>query len=63
MESKLDNNFRLIDQVLGLLIEPVWNRNIGIHCLKECLILLLIEPVWNRNRLQAIRLRRLRSVF
>ena len=33
----------------GLLIEPVWNRNIALRTLADYLTLLLIEPVWNRN--------------
>ena len=34
---------------LCLLIEPVWNRNIGLSLKRAVAAILLIEPVWNRN--------------
>ena len=35
----------------GLLIEPVWNRNLGILRQNSVSSELLIAPVWNRNAL------------
>ena len=39
-----------INEVINLLIEPVWNRNLLRLCLAFEVCQLLIEPVWNRNR-------------
>ena len=48
MESKLVD-LGLCHELVGLLIEPVWNRNLFYLCLNAYPAGLLIEPVWNRN--------------
>ena len=48
MESKLDI-FMLVCNLMYLLIEPVWNRNVVRFLGAGVVNRLLIEPVWNRN--------------
>ena len=47
----------------GLLIEPVWNRNLASANAAPKLSMLLIEPVWNRNRIRFIGRLQLRLTF
>ena len=49
MESKQGFTYGGIAKKMGLLIEPVWNRN-TVNSIQELRgYSLLIEPVWNRN--------------
>ena len=48
MESK-HRSLAVGSRSLGLLIEPVWNRNKLLMYRRAVVMSLLIEPVWNRN--------------
>ena len=49
MELKLEQ-WRALDTLAELLIEPLWNWNIGGACLECADGWLLIEPLWNWNK-------------